>query len=96
MPQIFINWPEVNHHSRKEPVTLQSLTDPIKYLQVVDTKTNKEITASIIKYFQVVGIPYILAVCISFLGIHPTLRQVPPTPHVVLGGEGSTKSNTTT
>ena len=26
--------------------------------------------------------------CINFLGMHPTLTQVPPSPHVLPAGEG--------
>lgn len=32
----------------------------------------------------------------SFLGIHPTLTQVPPKPHLVPRGDGVTKSSTAT
>jgi len=32
--------------------------------------------------------------CIIFLGIHPTLTQVPPIPHLVPIGVGFTKSAT--
>ena len=34
--------------------------------------------------------------CISFLGMHPTLTQVPPRPHAVPIGVGTTKSHTAT
>ena len=34
--------------------------------------------------------------CISFFGMHPTLTQVPPRPHVVPCGVGFTKSQTAT
>mmetsp|Transcript_25332 Transcript_25332/g.59287 ORF Transcript_25332/g.59287 Transcript_25332/m.59287 type:complete len:243 (+) Transcript_25332:856-1584(+) len=36
------------------------------------------------------------ALCINFLGIHPTLTQVPPRPHLVPAGLGLTKSSTAT
>ena len=36
--------------------------------------------------------PRMPAWCISFLGMHPTLTQVPPKPQVVPAGEGLTKS----
>ena len=34
--------------------------------------------------------------CMSFFGMHPTLTHVPPSPHVVPGGDGFTKSHTAT
>lgn len=34
--------------------------------------------------------------CINFFGIHPTLTQVPPSPHFVPCGEGVTQSSTAT
>ena len=40
--------------------------------------------------------PWIDAVCMSFLGMHPTLTQVPPRPHAVPAGDGFTKSKTAT
>lgn len=34
--------------------------------------------------------------CINFFGMHPTLTQVPPSPHLVPCGEGVTQSSTAT
>mmetsp|Transcript_29076 Transcript_29076/g.86060 ORF Transcript_29076/g.86060 Transcript_29076/m.86060 type:complete len:207 (-) Transcript_29076:523-1143(-) len=36
------------------------------------------------------------ALCMSFLGMHPTLTHVPPSPHCVPAGDGFTKSSTAT
>jgi len=40
--------------------------------------------------------PIIAALCINFFGMQPTLTQVPPRPHVVPCGVGTTKSHTAT
>ena len=40
--------------------------------------------------FVILTSPSKAAVCMSFLGIHPTLTQVPPKPHFEPAGEGLT------
>jgi len=40
--------------------------------------------------------PRMEALCMSFLGMQPTLTHVPPSPHVVPAGDGFTKSHTAT